>query len=451
MRIIILIAFQLFIIQSDSFSQDTTAKKLRFEADVEFWMTAIFHPYNPAIHEDPYLSQYPTYLNSARLTDTLRDTPLKHNAFYAALKTTTSLSPGIKIKADLYGEHRGMSYGMYDTKNMVVYPVIQLQVKDSITLLNHKITGEGRAGDILNLRLDEGLFIYNVDGQGGDATLSTGKWKAGFGWFGDFSRGIGLVIDDFGVASLGRTFGKNNNTSITASVITAAPPEGKLLDFLYYSVSASQTYGRVRVYGQAAVQSSHNRGIFYSKGIGNQSGFIIGAHATNKFKKVAMSNSVEVRYYGSSFNFYHTDRTIRYRDTAGGFYANTVGDYLYPLRKYDRPFSQWAVFTEYLACNVLGASLVGTILFPFNKKADATLDYDLNYISATENKFYNTAPLKKSHILYSFFTAGLYFKPLPNLKAGIILTNKGMNLDKSYPTLNQYSSPWLGFRVYRGI
>lgn len=450
MRIVILAALDLFIIPLNSFSQDTTAKKPRFEADVEFWMTSIFHPFSPAIHEDRYLSRYPTYLNSSLLTDTLRDTPLKHNAFYAALKTTTYLSPEITIKADFYGEHRGMSYGMYNFKNIVVYPVVQLQVKDSATLFNHKITGQGRAGDLIDLRLDEGLFIYNVDAQGVDASLSTGKWKARFGWLGDFTRGIGLLIDDFGAASLARTFGKNNNTSVTASIVTAAPPGGNLLNFLYYSVSASHTFSKVRLYGQAAIQSSGNKGDFYSKGIGNQSGFVLGANATYKLKKVAISNIVEVRYYGSSFNFYHSDRRIRYRDTTGGLYANTVGEYLYPLRKYDSPFSQWAVFTDYSTCNVVGVSLVGNINFPFSKKTEATLNYDLNYIFAAEDKFYNTAALK-SDILYTFFTAGFYFKPIPNLKAGIILTNKGMNLDKSYPTLDQYSRPWLGLRVYRGI
>ncbi|MDB5191850.1 MAG: hypothetical protein JWQ96_1413, partial [Segetibacter sp.] len=125
-------------------AQDSVKKKVKFEADVESWGALVAYKYNPPINSPEYLSRFQNYLNSSRSVDTIKDSPLRHGAFYAALKTTTSISEGIKLRADFYGEHRGFSYGIYSQKNVVVYPVIQLEVKDSISIRKHKLFVEGR-------------------------------------------------------------------------------------------------------------------------------------------------------------------------------------------------------------------------------------------------------------------------------------------------------------------
>jgi hypothetical protein len=222
------------------------------------------------------------------------------------------------------------------------------------------------------------------------------------------------------------------------------------LDYLLYNAFFSHSFSKVRMYAQAAIKSSHNKGRFYDKGIGNQGAFVVGATANYKAGKVALSNKLEVRYYGSTLNLQHSSLRIRYRDIGGGFYANNVGEHLYPLRKYDTPFSQWAAYSDYFSCNVWGTTLIGNISVATGTKTEATLDYDLNFISAAENKFYNSDGLK-SQMFHPFFTAGFFYKAPFNFRAGVILTNKGMDLNKGYPALYQYKIPYWGLKFSRVI
>jgi hypothetical protein len=142
---------------------------------------------------------------------------------------------------------------------------------------------------------------------------------------------------------------------------------------------------------------------------------------------------------------------LRYRQPAANSYetyANTVGDYLYPLRKFNTPFSQWAVYTEYIYHSICSLNLRGSMVKPLNKKLLLSLQYDLNYIRAKDNfDNLNPAPKLLSNFIYPFFTAGLSYKVIEEVEASFLLTNQSMNLDINYPTHYLLSHPTLGIAL----
>jgi hypothetical protein len=423
-------------------AQDST-RKVTFKIGAEFWGTYVTHPYNPRIHRSQYLRDIQRY--SFDDYDTLKDSPLKHGALYAAVKTTTSLTPGIHVKFDMYGEHRGVSYGMYNKQNVVLYPVFQLQIKDSLNLFHRKFIIDATVGDFLDARLDEGLFIYNMDVQGGVGSVSMGKWKATAQWFGDLTRATSLNIDDVISLSLSRGLGQQNKTRVGLAITGMNLPHERIENHLYYSAFARHSFKQTNVYLQAGIQGD-DRGGFYDNRLKTQLAVVAGGNTNLSYGKLTAAATAEARYYGSSINILHNVNYVRFRDPSGDLYANTVGEFLYPLRNYDKPFSQWAVFTEYGGCDVFGATLRGKLNYQVSKKTAAIVEYDINYIAAAENTFYNSGH-SKSEIVYSFITAGYYYKPLRNFEAGIIISNKGMNLNLGYPTFSQFLKPYVGYKI----
>ena len=421
-------------------AQDT-AHKVSFSLKAAFWGTFVAYPENPQTNRPKYLD-----INSFNARDTLKDSPIKHGAYYAVVKSTTTFTPGIRLTINLYGEHRGLSYGMYSRENVVVYPVFFLQVKDSVKFLKRRFLIEGKVGDLIDKRTEEGLFIYNVDAQGGELYISSPGWTTSFAWYGDFFAGIGLNIDDVYAFSLKKTLGKKNNTTAGIALYGFPPPLTRVFNHLYYSVYFSHQYDKAKVYAQAGYQSGRNKGSFYSSGLRQQSAFVAGVNFKYGNNKWSGKTTAEVRYYGSSINLLHSDSRVRYRNPDEDLYANTIGKYLYPLRKYDNPFSQWAVFTEYAVCDVGAESISGDINYFLTKKTKAALEYDLNYITAKENTDYNSAGIT-SRIFYSFYTLGYYYTPIDHCNIGIIMTNRGMNLNLGYPTLHQFTRPYFGFKI----
>lgn len=66
------------------------------------------------------------------------------------MKSITHLTKHIRLNVVIYGEKRGISYGMYNQKNVVVYPIILLELKDTLTLFKHRFAVGGKVGDFLN-------------------------------------------------------------------------------------------------------------------------------------------------------------------------------------------------------------------------------------------------------------------------------------------------------------
>jgi hypothetical protein len=153
--------------------------------------------------------------------DTISDNPLRHGATYLQFKTRTSYQNRIFLFADLMAEHRGVSYGLYDTKNIALYPVIRVEASDTFRLASQKLIVKGKAGQFLDERLGEGLMIYNIDLQGFQVELGMKDYYFRYTIYGDLYNGIGLNIDDLHTWEAGRRW---KNRYVSVMWMLAMPP-----------------------------------------------------------------------------------------------------------------------------------------------------------------------------------------------------------------------------------
>jgi len=147
----------------------------------------------------------------------------------------------------------------------------------------------------------------------------------------------------------------------------------------------------------------------------------------------------EYRSYGGGFNYkLNYERNVHYRDTEQTSHrGNLIGDQLYPIHLFFRPFSQWAVFTEYHKKWICGYTLYADIRYRLLEKLFLSGILDINQLQASgEHPF-----------TYAFFIAGLTYQPIPGFEGTIGVTNRAMNLDKHFPTLYQTRYPMMQFEI----
>jgi hypothetical protein len=430
------------------YGQDTTGHKIRFDLKTELWASQIFESLNAAVKMPENIrSRRSSSINAPSDFYSITDNPLKHGAYYGCIKTTTSFSSSFKVNMDIYGEHRGVSYGVFNTENMVVFPVFTAFLNDSFKVLKKNLIVEGKAGHFLNENLDEGLLVYNIDVQGMQAGFIAKRWKLMYTLYGDLYNGIGLNIDDLHAISIKRHLGTKERTLLGISIYAIAPPGAEKADHLVWSFIGKRNTNNGSFYLQVGYRSKNKKDINFEKGFIEQLGLVVGHKLSIESKYFDFNNQTEFRFYGKSFNKNNYIEGVKYRQdlTQQTLYANTIGEYLYPLRKFDTPFGQWAVFTEYQGLDIAGLNFFGNLRYNSSPKTEMDLEYDLNAIFCGKDTSYS---LKSSNnFLYPFFTLGFFYKPVTNVKAGIIITNKGMNLDMSYPTLYLYKRPYFGIKL----
>lgn len=218
----------------------------------------------------------------------------------------------------------------------------------------------------------------------------------------------------------------------------AIPPYAKLKNHYFLNLFASRSFEDTKVYLQTSFRPFKLNATNLPKETIEKTSFLLGVKRTkdqtSTQKGFSHSWRSELRYYGALYNSFYYMPGLRYRDPAYNIYsmyANTVGDHLYPLRKFDTPFSQWAMSTEFQWYDVFLANLTGNLQYRFDKKLGAFLDHDLNYIYAISKK---TASPHRISYLYPFFDGGFVYTPAPNMQLKASMTNKAMNLDLHYPT-----------------
>jgi hypothetical protein len=81
--------------------------------------------------------------------------------------------------------------------------------------------------------------------------------------------------------------------------------------------------------------------------------------------------------------------------------------------------------------DLLGAALQLRAKYHFYKGLTLRAFLDLNYIK----------PERNDGFLYPFYDIGLGWEPVKDVSMMISLTNRAMNLDKSYPTYYLYRTP----------
>ncbi|HUV37363.1 MAG TPA: hypothetical protein VMX58_10530, partial [Patescibacteria group bacterium] len=108
----------------------------------------------------------------------------------------------------------------------------------------------------------------------------------------------------------------------------------------------------------------------------------------------------------------------------------TVGNYLYPLGLFHRPFSQWAVYTDYQERDVQSFIFRADASCRLPGDCTAICKLDFNVIDASGEESY----------LYPFYDIGFGWAPVSGTSITLSHTNRAINLDTHYPTLYQLKS-----------
>ncbi len=182
-----------------------------------------------------------------------------------------------------------------------------------------------------------------------------------------------------------------------------------------------------RLYSQVGIRCTNDS----SHGGIKRCASLIGCTVGGSLKMFDLDLTAEYRYYGRYFNrdLKYTGDSFLYRgyDRYDVTYYtwNTVGRYLYPLELFHRPFSQWAVYTDYQGRDV--QSLIfradASCRLPGNCTVICNLDF--NYVDVSNEDTF----------LYPFYDAGFGWAPVSGVSITLRHTNRAMNLDAHYPTL----------------
>jgi hypothetical protein len=415
-------------------------KKFSFNPQIVFWQKWQLQKIFAKVSMPSQLKEKRTAsFKAPGSNDTITDNPLIHGATYVALKTRTTYLNKVWLYADLYAEQRGCSYGIYNTKNNIVYPVVRLEALDSLKMEKHPIIFKAKVGEFLDEQLDEGLMVYNMDAQGFQLTAQYRSLLFEFTMYGDLCNGIGLNIDDLVSYTVKKLF-TNKNAVIGASFVIARPPFSPLNNCYNLNFFAQKNFFNGIIYGQAGYRPFENYFLVTDHiPMSHHFAFVSGVEMKKEKKNINLSLKVEARYYGNMFNFgNYTGGQFLYRDPAGDIYenyANTTGPFLYPLRKFDAPFSQWGVLTEFQGYNIAMITVLARPVIRLNNKFEMFTDLDINYITGSLDKFWSYPEHNRTvDFIYPFFETGIGYKPVDNSIAKISITNKSMNLDVSYPT-----------------
>jgi hypothetical protein len=434
-------------------AQDTPVNKVKIELHVEALGRQHLHKPFGSSASMPHLIKSNRQQTTALPInfDSVSDNPFRHGAMYLALRSVSQFRNQLILKADLYGEYRGFSYGTFNSKNnLVLYPVFELNGRDTLSLNKEKLIVTGKLGQFINEQLAEGLWVYNIDLQGVQLGLNYRNTSLLFTNYGDLYSAIGLNTDDLREFSIEQS-SRNDSGRTGISWTIAAPPYNPARYHSFFNIYGSLKIRESRLYAQFGFTPVYGNQ-FNTKGVAKQTAFVAGAENKLIAGKFRLNNKVEIRYYGAACNIFHFDPAFRFRDSAANqmeLYANTTGPYLYPLRKFDTPFSQWAVFTEYSGYNVAAFTLLGNAIFQLNGKLHFALDYDINVIAARSAEIFNSVPSSpRSFFTYPFFRSSVLYKPMEGLHISVFVTNKSMNLDLSYPTHYLHKKPFVGFEMY---
>ena len=303
-----------------------------------------------------------------------------------------------------------------------------------------------KMGDFDDYRLNQGLYLFNQDVRGIEAEFELSEaisYK--YFWVADLVRSVGLRTDDLFVHTLALNFGDSTSEYSSHSSVSM----GKCLgDMDTVKSKLVWTLGS-EFYWAKSWSGYFSAG---NRGFDNRSGaYLLGGKFAQNRSKSELNFRLEGRYYEENF-LSGLKNDVDYIDLEKTQGANTIGNELYPLSAYKNPFSQLAVFSEYqgvytegqkekiLKTDVWGVSLQGEYLRRF-EPFFASVDFDLNYVK----------PDEFAGILYPFCIFKIGYEPAKNNKIAFVVSNKGINLNKSYKTFYAYKDFFWGLSFSRDL
>lgn len=435
------------------FSQkiDTSKVKLTFKNESQLRHQGVTsEPYDQKIHTDHVSDIYgnPVEPRFEKVTDE----PFRHAAFYTLLSSKAELYDKYSIDLDLLFEHRGISYGIYSTDNIVAYPYYKFGLDDDINILNQKFEIKAEIGSFRNVKVHQGLKIYNIDFQGADASITWRNLKLQFIHIGDLGNGIGLGLDELYDYSLGYKVNTNFQLGFSFTKNYYSPTNKYDLfsinqldldtnfmgNFRYHNAGAWLEYNvrnSFNVYAQFDVRTAP----FYN--LQDNSGILLGFQKDIKGQNYSITFNSEFRYYGWTYNYGHRDTTVFFRKSPQReefHYSNTVGDNLYPLMNFNNNFSQWAIYTDYQYQNIAGLEF----RVSFDKQIYKRFYWLGNFESCTLFKEYSEKPFN-----YIFYDSHISYRVDNFFEIGYGISNKAMNLDKHYHTFYMRQTPVSDFYI----
>lgn len=365
-------------------------------------------------------------------TDKLTDNPLLHGATFtdAALEARNA---GLMLTCRLIMEHRGASYGTYAIDDITVVPKYLISIDTSFTIGSQSFHAGLEAGNFDDHKLYEGLTIYNIDVQGYHLYLEWKKLKLELKHIGDMKCAIGLNINDQRdyVVSLNE-LALFERLKIDASAGYFDYCKGGDYESGLPGNGMNVTVGlrwreTTRMYSQVAIRNINDS----SHGGIKRCASLIGCEVRGRLKMFDFDLTTEYRYYGRYFNqdLEYGGNCFLYRgnDGYGGGCSswNTVGSYLYPLNMFYRPFSQWAVYTDYQGRDVQSFIFRADASYELPGNCEMICNLDFNYMDVSN----------EDSFLYPFYDVGFGWAPVAGTSIALRHTNRAMNLDRHYPTL----------------
>jgi hypothetical protein len=430
------------------FGQDSSLSFLKKKIEFDIAGSGLWHSKLPGSQKAIAL---PTYLKVKRKAynnlfnkdwNYAEDNPLFHAAYQMSANSAIHVGKGLSVYASLIAEHRGFSYGINSTSNVLIFPQLKIAVDRKLKIGKRFLHIFGSVGNQINPRLYEGLTIYNLYQQGHNYRFRYGKFQLQYTQLNDLLNGIGLYIDETydiipsleGI-KLSKKWKLDIRTGFSYMPFFDTPNRS------FTNLSAGVYIpDALRLYSQISYRLDSNQ--FQSK---SNYAYVIGIKYKKKTTRTRFTGTFEGRYYGGGFNMGFIDNRVLYRKTGKTTnYANTVGEHFYPLLLFDRPFSQWAVYTEYqdsVSHNVMGLCLNLDFRFKLHEEITLLQQYDFNYISASNG----------SSFIYPFYNVGLAWEPAEGNYISVSMTNKGMNLDMHYNTHYLYKHPTFMFRLQRDL
>ena len=351
---------------------------------------------------------------------------------------------GFTIKPDLILEHRAQSWGIFDKNSLNVIPMIHFAYDSSINFLGDKLQFGLSLGTYENLKTMEGLTLYNMDLQGFNIYFKSRGFKLWFQNISDLLGSYGLGINDLfqlgiGLENFDLFSGLKMDIKASANyyyeIMTSSDEIFfSYMDFFYeydelkdysFGFSAACYNDVFRLYSELGIRTGEKINLSsyfgdFSRNIDimERMAFLLGAEYTIKTESFELNTGLEYRYYGNYFN----SGLISVDNAQYG--ENETGN-IYPLYMIDKPFSQWAVYSEYQDRKVSCYTLKANAGYNFIKDFNINASLDLNWIDASGIDAF----------LYPFQTYGISYEPLEETYLMLGVTNKTFNQNKHYPTL----------------
>jgi hypothetical protein len=350
-----------------------------------------------------------------------RDHPLLHGAAYVGLYARLPLDSIFDLKVGLIGEHRGFSSGLFNTNAIRSFPLFQGHLRDSFRLAGQDFYFTGRAGYFEEARAGAGLVFFNLPAFGLDYAIHWRRWRFQYIQYNDFLEWIGLNYDEPRMFWLSR--------AETPQLEWGAGARLEALQFRDWSPSfwlrwrASESLGLYAQYElrpDAAARGHHWQ---------SRSGALLGGSWEGQRGRLQHRQRLELRYYGSGFNQGWQRPHHYFRDV---FYA---------LLLFDRPYSQWPVFTEFQGRHTGALSWQANLDYRLHQRWRIWLESDLNLLGVQG---------EQPFVQY-LYTAGIGLRLNEEVDLSFIITNKGMNEHVFFPAFYQYRYPFFGYRVSRRL